>query len=314
MSNIEQAFNEDDIERALEERQFELWFQPQYDLRTRGIVACEGMIRWRHPSLGLLPPGLFLDAVRAYERMPELTRCVVTLGGKAMARWREAGHAWRLNLNIAASDLVEPSFALLAEAELDQAGMPPGAVTFEVGEREFSDAGDAALRGADNLRRANFGLALESRGSRLLDEALMASGVFTEFKLSGPTLLRMGAVQRASGGGLVGARLREAKAGGLPAIAVGAENEMVLAALGKMGFDRAQGHALAPAAPLRDILARVPAPDADAPRETAEDSPEDAESRRYEELILEARRSRMTEADAEESDEAGDAAEKTEAA
>lgn len=300
MSEQDQAFTASDIEHALDDRQFELWFQPQYDLQSRTIAACEGMARWRHPVLGLLPPGLFLGAVRHHGLMPEFTRCVVALGGKAQARWNSEGHYWRLNLNIAASDLSEPSFALLAEAELDAVGMVPDKVTFEVPENDFHKGGKVALRGAENLRRANFGLAVEARGAAVMPDGLIAGGPFTEFKLSGPTLLRMGAVQLRTGGGLVGARLRAAQSGGLPAVAVGAENEMVLKALGEMGFEQAQGHALAPAAPLRDILARAPKPDAAPKRKAATVS---EESLQYENLIREARRTRMDQAD----NEAGEA-------
>jgi len=258
----EPAFTTRDIDQAIDRDQLELWFQPQYELSNRTIGACEGMVRWRHPDLGLLPPGLFIQSFEAHDRMADLTKTVARLGGHALKRWREAGHDWRLNLNVTVADLVSPSFAILTETELQSAGGQPDSVTFEVREDDAACHVEDVERAARALRRAGFGFALEARGTRLMPDHMDWQSLFTEFKLTGPTLLRMGAVQRRAGGGLVGARLDEAKRAGLPVVAVGAENEKLIGQLTEMGFDRAQGHALAPAAPLREILANAPAAEA----------------------------------------------------
>lgn len=288
MSDTFQSVTEQDLDQAFRHDQFELWFQPQYALVSRKISALEGMIRWRHPTLGVLPPGLFLGALRETGRMSDLTRTVVRLGGMAKTRWRNEGHDWGLNLNISAHDLIAPSFALLAEAELDSVQASPEGVTFEAPEKEFADLGKDALRGASHAIRAGFGVAIEARGARILDGDLIAGGPFTEFKLTGPTLLRMGAVQLRSGGGMVGERVRDAKSGGLPATAVGAESEDVLNALEALGFERAQGHALFPASPLREILNAARPKASGGHRMQA--SPDDGDY--CEDLIREARRGR----------------------
>ncbi len=288
MSDTFQSVTEQDLDQAFRHDQFELWFQPQYGLASREISSLEGMIRWRHPTLGVLPPGLFLGALREAGRMSDLTRTVVRLGGTAKTRWRNEGHDWGLNLNISAHDLIAPSFALLAEAELDSVQASPDGVTFEVPEKEFADLGKDALRGASHAIRAGFGVAIEARGARILDGDLIAGGPFTEFKLTGPTLLRMGAVQLRSGGGMVGDRVRDAKSGGLPATAVGAESEDVLNALESLGFERAQGHALFPASPLREILSAVRPVETGAKR--AQEAGNDGDY--CEDLIREARRAR----------------------
>lgn len=289
MSDTFHSVTEQDLDRAFRDDQFELWFQPQYDLANRDISALEGMIRWRHPTLGLLPPGLFLGALREAGRMGDLTRTVVRIGGEAKARWKREGHDWGLNLNISAHDLVEPSFALLAEAELDSVEATPDGVTFEVPEKELAELGKDALRGASHALRAGFGIAIEARGARVLDGNLIAGGPFTEFKLTGPTLLRMGAVQVRAGGGMVGDRVRDARDGGLPATAVGAESEDVLVALETLGFQNVQGNALFPASPLRDIL-NASRPEGGA-RDAADRSPQ-GDGDYCEDMIREARRAR----------------------
>lgn len=46
-----------DVDKAVEENQFEVWFQPQIDYASKKIVGAEALIRWNHPEKGMLPPG-----------------------------------------------------------------------------------------------------------------------------------------------------------------------------------------------------------------------------------------------------------------
>ncbi|MGK9007658.1 EAL domain-containing protein, partial [Citrobacter europaeus] len=56
--------------QAVERGQLELHYQPVVDLRSGGIVGAEALLRWRHPTLGLLPPGQFLPVVESSGLMP----------------------------------------------------------------------------------------------------------------------------------------------------------------------------------------------------------------------------------------------------
>ncbi|WP_277621483.1 EAL domain-containing protein [Pseudomonas aeruginosa] len=60
-----------ELAQAVERGQLELHYQPVVDLRSGGIVGAEALLRWRHPTLGLLPPGQFLPVVESSGLMPE---------------------------------------------------------------------------------------------------------------------------------------------------------------------------------------------------------------------------------------------------
>ena len=66
-----------DINNALENKDFEVLFQPIFDLGNGALACMETFVRWRHPSLGVLPPGAFISFFESQGRMGELTRYVL---------------------------------------------------------------------------------------------------------------------------------------------------------------------------------------------------------------------------------------------
>ena len=112
-----------ELAQAVERGQLELHYQPVVDLRSGGIVGAEALLRWRHPTLGLLPPGQFLPVVESSGLMPEIGAWVLGAACRQMREWRKlAWQPFRLAVNVSASQ-VRPGFDgwvkdMLADAEL----------------------------------------------------------------------------------------------------------------------------------------------------------------------------------------------------
>jgi EAL domain-containing protein (putative c-di-GMP-specific phosphodiesterase class I) len=66
-----------DIDNALKNKDFEVLFQPIFDLGNGALARVETFVRWRHPTLGVLPPGAFISFFESQGRMSELTRYVL---------------------------------------------------------------------------------------------------------------------------------------------------------------------------------------------------------------------------------------------
>jgi len=111
------------LAQAVERGQLELHYQPIVDLRSEQIVGAEALLRWRHPTLGLLPPGQFLPVVESSGLMPEIGAWVLGAACRQMREWRKlAWQPFRLAVNVSASQ-VRPGFDgwvkdMLADAEL----------------------------------------------------------------------------------------------------------------------------------------------------------------------------------------------------
>ncbi|HBK90897.1 MAG TPA: hypothetical protein DDZ68_04410, partial [Parvularcula sp.] len=77
-----------DIDNALRNKDFEVLFQPIFDLGNGALARVETFIRWRHPTLGVLPPGAFISFFETQGRMSELTRYVLSEALTAYTSWR----------------------------------------------------------------------------------------------------------------------------------------------------------------------------------------------------------------------------------
>lgn len=122
-----------EISRALENEEFVLHFQPQVRMADHGIVGFEALIRWNHPSKGLLLPGEFLPAVENSHLEVPLGQWVLKEAIYQMNLWREAGEELAVSINISAPHLMDRSFADYLESYLhSHPEINPGQITLEV--------------------------------------------------------------------------------------------------------------------------------------------------------------------------------------
>ncbi|MBO8336465.1 EAL domain-containing protein [Pseudomonas aeruginosa] len=120
--------------QAVERGQLELHYQPIVDLRSEQIVGAEALLRWRHPTLGLLPPGQFLPVIESSGLMPEIGAWVLGAACRQMRDWRVlAWQPFRLAVNVAASQ-VGPDFDKWVKGVLADAGLPAAYLEIELTE------------------------------------------------------------------------------------------------------------------------------------------------------------------------------------
>ncbi len=103
----------EDIERirhALKEGEFVLYYQPKVNMCTGEILGAEGLIRWRHPEAGLLPPVQFLPVVEGHPIAIELGEWVIDSALKQMDQWRAEGFKIQISVNVAAQQLLDAGF------------------------------------------------------------------------------------------------------------------------------------------------------------------------------------------------------------
>src|SRR5439155_364248 len=82
-------------------------YQPKVDVASRAVVGVEALVRWDHPTRGLLPPAAFLPLVEDAGMMHELTIAVLEQSLDQVARWREAGRTLPVAVNLSPSSLVD---------------------------------------------------------------------------------------------------------------------------------------------------------------------------------------------------------------
>lgn len=131
---------QDDVElnlrSAVADGSLVLHYQPEVDLRTGRIVALEALVRWQHPTRGLLPPGAFVGVAEATNLAGELGRWVIRNACEQFAQWRRRGLAANvvIRINVSPVQLVGLDFVESIEETLRSHGIDGSSVCLEITE------------------------------------------------------------------------------------------------------------------------------------------------------------------------------------
>lgn len=126
---------ETDLRKGLRDGEFAVHFQPMVDAASRRIKGAEALVRWAHPSRGLVPPGAFLPVAEEIGLMGDLGALVLRTACDHCHRWRESGHPdMTISVNISGRQIGAPDFLEIVDGALVDSGLPPEALELEVSE------------------------------------------------------------------------------------------------------------------------------------------------------------------------------------
>ncbi|GAA3397249.1 putative bifunctional diguanylate cyclase/phosphodiesterase [Cryptosporangium minutisporangium] len=134
---------EEELRTALDAGQFEVHYQPIVELASERVTAVEALVRWRHPTRGLLGPGAFLEAAESAGLLSALDGFVLRSACHQVKIWREMRQDFVVSVNVCAAHLVDAGLADEVAAALAEADVPAGALMLEV--TETSLVADLAL-------------------------------------------------------------------------------------------------------------------------------------------------------------------------
>ncbi len=135
------------LRHALERAQLTLQFQPRVRMADGAIAGVEALVRWRHPVLGLVPPGRFIPLAEETGMIEELDMWVLREACQRAAAWRARGLApVRVSVNLSARQFQQAGLARRVRAVLEHSGLPPGSLEIEITEstvmRDTAEAAD----------------------------------------------------------------------------------------------------------------------------------------------------------------------------
>lgn len=128
------------LHKAIERDEFELYYQPQIDLRDGHVVGCEALIRWNQPHLGLVPPGRFIPVAEHSALISQIGRWVMHQACQQTKRWHDAGQRLKVSFNVSARQFMHPD-ELIADLKSALAcGVDPALIAVELTESMLMDA------------------------------------------------------------------------------------------------------------------------------------------------------------------------------
>lgn len=152
------------LRRALRENELELHYQPQVD-SDGALIAMEALVRWRHPTEGMISPGEFIPLAEQTGLILPIGRWVLAEACRQLSEWRRGGCDIRVCVNLATQQLTQSDLVEDVRGLLEQHSLPPSALELEVTESSFIDQMEQACSVLNALSAAGVALAVDDFGT-----------------------------------------------------------------------------------------------------------------------------------------------------
>ena len=243
---------EHELHRAITGNELVLHYQPKIKLTTGRIIGVEALIRWHHPTLGLLPPARFIPVAERAGLMLPLTHWVLEEAVRQLAEWRRIGLDTTMAVNVPSEILSDISLPDSIETLLTRTGVPAGALTLEVTEAGAMKDVLTAMDVLTRIRLKGISLAIDDFGTGYSSLIKLHRMPFNELKIDRSFI--EGAHADDESRVITETIINMARSLGMDVVAEGVENTEVLDLLIDLGCDTAQGFLLTEPLPADDYL------------------------------------------------------------
>jgi EAL domain-containing protein (putative c-di-GMP-specific phosphodiesterase class I) len=258
---------ERDLHRALDEGEFLLHYQPKCSLATGQPVGVEALVRWAHPTKGLVSPADFIPVCEETGLIVPLGQWVLFEAGRQAKLWRDRhGLSVGVSVNLSARQLIRPDLTRLVAGMLESTGADPADLCLEITEGTLLQDMNAAVRHLAELRSLGVRISIDDFGTGYSSLAYLRTLPLDELKIDRSFVNSV--ADDASAAAIVESVVRLGHALGLVVVAEGVETAGQLATLRDLGCDLAQGYYLARPAPAPTVLQILRDPGRSNPRLT----------------------------------------------
>jgi diguanylate cyclase (GGDEF)-like protein/PAS domain S-box-containing protein len=249
-----------DLRRARIDEEFVLQYQPAVELATGTITGVEALLRWQHPSRGLLPPSDFIAFAEETGRIVDLGRWVLAEACRQTARWRRelvGGETLSLSVNVSPRQVRRPTLVEDVRFALADSGLPPDALTLEITENLLARRREEMTAILEEVGKLGVRLALDDFGTGYSSLSLLQNLPVDTLKIDRSFVQSVdtGPERRA----FVRAIVDLADALNLIVVAEGIENPTQVAELLRLGCRYGQGFYFARPLDPRELEALVSA-------------------------------------------------------
>lgn len=159
---------ETEMRQALERREFVLHYQPIINLKTGTLVGFESLVRWQHPSLGIVEPLDFIAAAEENNLILPLSKWILYESCRQLRLWQEKNPAAAhliVSVNLSSKQFLQPDLAEQTAAILEKTGLRPHYLKLEITESHIIDNSETAVRTMAKLRALGVELSLDDFGT-----------------------------------------------------------------------------------------------------------------------------------------------------
>ncbi|HVB70173.1 MAG TPA: EAL domain-containing protein [Acidimicrobiales bacterium] len=229
-----------DLRTAIDRHRLTLHFQPTRHVLTGSVHGVEALLRWQHPTLGLLQPDDFIPLAEKAGLISPLTRAVLDLAITELARLHRNGHALQMSVNISQWDLLDPELPSSIWRMLEWHHLPADRLVLEVTESSLSQDPALARASIERLRSLGVKISIDDFGVGYSSISQLLELPVDELKIDKSFILALDTDSRAIS--LIRSIIEMARALGLTVVAEGVETARSFETMSNIGADVIQGN------------------------------------------------------------------------
>lgn len=232
-----------DMEKALVEKQFKVFYQPKYNITGDKPVlsSAEALIRWFHPEFGMVSPGEFIPLFEDNGLIQKLDRFVWTEAASQIKRWNdEYGIYLPISVNVSRVDIFNPMLGCILTDLVNINGFTPEKLLLEITESAYTDSSQEIIDTVKGLRNNGFKIEMDDFGSGYSSLNMLTSLPIDALKLDMKFIRNI--CENKKDSRLVEIMIQIARLLEVPVIAEGVETKEQMELLKSIGCDIIQGY------------------------------------------------------------------------
>ena len=241
-----------DLRLAVGSKQFELFYQPKIDARSGQVTAAEALLRWHHPSRGMVGPAVFIPLAERYGLIGALGNWVIEDACRQAWVWRKHGLKMRVAINLSVFQMRQDDLVERIQDALERYGVNPSRLTCEITESVAMEDTQVTQRTFTRLGEAGIHLSIDDFGTGYSSLAYLRKLPASELKIDRSFVTDLAG--NADARSIVDAVIKLAHAIGLKVVAEGVETEAQRDVLLELGCDEFQGYLFAKPMSARALL------------------------------------------------------------
>jgi diguanylate cyclase len=229
-----------ELSKALEREQFELWYQPTWLAQTKTIHGFEALLRWRHPEQGVLLPSLFIPSLEQTGMIIPVGNWAIEAACRQLHFWTEKGFSqWTLSFNLSPVQLEQPDIFLIVSSMLQKYDLSPSRLILEVTESTALKNLDRSIELLNAFNQAGITVSIDDFGTGYSNLLMLSVLPAKELKIDKSFVSSM--QENGKSRKLVETIINIARTMEMNVVAEGIETEEQQSALTELGCDYLQG-------------------------------------------------------------------------
>ncbi len=245
-----------ELRRAIENDELELYYQPKVDIATNRVRSCEALIRWRHPTRGLVPPMMFIPVAEETGLIVPIGEWVLREACQQVRRWLDAGiPPLRVAINLSAKQFRQANLTSIVQSALAAAHIEPGFIELELTESSVMHDPEKSTQTLASLSAMGSHISIDDFGTGYSSLSYLRRFPLDKLKIDRSFIRDL--MNNPDDAAIVKAIISLAHSLRLRVVAEGVESPDQLEFLRQLGCDQYQGYHCSPAVTADEFAALI---------------------------------------------------------